>query len=568
MNQFYTDEKNVLILISLLKEFNIKKVVVSPGSTNVTFVGSIQQDPFFELYSSVDERSAAYIACGLAAETNTPVALSCTGATASRNYFSGLTEAYYRKLPIIAITSTQDISKIGHLIPQVIDRSIQPKDIVKYSVHLQTIKDENDWWDCIIKTNKALLELTHNGGGPIHINLTTTYSSNFTTKTLPRINKINRITAFDTFPSIPKGKIAIFVGSHNRWTNEEINAIDTFCSTHNAVVFSDTSSNYNGKFKVSYQLASLQGIDDNLNPNLLIHIGNISDQANIIGTPKEVWRICEDGEVQDRFRRLSNIFQMPFTYFFNHYSKNKEQVENSYFKSCLLKSQSIFDKIPELPFSHIWVASQLYNKLPSNSTLHLGILSPLRSWSYFNIPNNIEIYCNQGGFGIDGNLSTLIGASLANPNKIYYGVVGDLSFFYDMNVLGNRHVTNNIRILLINNALGAEFILFKQRNCRSLDDVENFISANNHFGKQSPLLVKHYAEDLGFEYLTASSKEEFEISYKRFITPEITNMPMIFEIFTKAENENEALYKMFHIERNRTIKRIQNKIKTIIHDFQ
>lgn len=80
MEQYYTDERNVQILISLLKEHGIKRVVASPGSTNVTFVGSIQQDPFFEIYSCVDERSAAYMACGMAAESCEPVALSCTGA--------------------------------------------------------------------------------------------------------------------------------------------------------------------------------------------------------------------------------------------------------------------------------------------------------------------------------------------------------------------------------------------------------------------------------------------------------------------------------------------------------
>lgn len=86
MNTFYTAEKNAQILIQLMKEHGIRKVVASPGSTNICFVASIQQDPFFEIYSSVDERSAAYIACGLSAESGEPVAISCTGATASRNY--------------------------------------------------------------------------------------------------------------------------------------------------------------------------------------------------------------------------------------------------------------------------------------------------------------------------------------------------------------------------------------------------------------------------------------------------------------------------------------------------
>ena len=85
---FYSSERNVQIVISLLKSHGIKKVVTSPGMTNITFVASIQTDPFFELYSCVDERSAAYMACGMAAETGEPIVLSCTGATASRKgYF-------------------------------------------------------------------------------------------------------------------------------------------------------------------------------------------------------------------------------------------------------------------------------------------------------------------------------------------------------------------------------------------------------------------------------------------------------------------------------------------------
>ena len=169
MEQYYTDERNVQILIALLKSHGIKRIVASPGSTNVTFVGSLQQDSYFEMYSCVDERSAAYMACGLAAETLEPVVLSCTGATASRNYFSALTEAYYRGLPILAVTSTQEKSKIGNLIPQVIDRSVQPHDILKFSVHLQTVKDEDDEWDVTLNANKAILELNHHGSGPVHI---------------------------------------------------------------------------------------------------------------------------------------------------------------------------------------------------------------------------------------------------------------------------------------------------------------------------------------------------------------------------------------------------------------
>lgn len=68
----YTDERNVQIVIALLKAHGIHHVIASPGTTNMTFVVSIENDPWFQIWSSVDERSAAYLACGMAAETGEP----------------------------------------------------------------------------------------------------------------------------------------------------------------------------------------------------------------------------------------------------------------------------------------------------------------------------------------------------------------------------------------------------------------------------------------------------------------------------------------------------------------
>lgn len=547
MGNNYSDEKDVQILVYLMKQHGIKRVVVSPGSTNVCFVGSIQQDPYFEIYSCVDERSAAYMAVGMAAESNEPVALSCTGATASRNYFPALTEAYYRKLPILAITSSQDVSRVGNLFPQAIDRSLQPKDTVKYSVHLQNVKDETDEWDVILKVNKAILELNHHGRGPVHINLSTLYSKNFTVKTLPPVQVIKRYNAFSvTFPQIPKGKVAIYCGTHTRWSDKEINAIDNFCETYNSVVFCDQASNYTGKYRVNFLVVSQQeGLSPLQCPDLLIHIGEMSDQAGMVN-PKEVWRVSEDGELVDRYHKLSNVFEMPDSAFFNKYATDKK-IKTTYYEDCKKEENSLYLRIPDLPFSNIWVASKLTPQLPKNSVLHLGILSPLRSWSQFNIDKSIEIECNEGGFGIDGNMSTLVGASKIRPDKLHFVVVGDLSFFYDVNILGNRHVDKNVRILLINNSLGAEFMLFTQVSSTFGEITEKYISAGGHNGHQSPRLVHDIANNLGFEYMCAWNKDEFGKVYERFITPNITDKPMLFEVFTTHEDENEALKLMFNI---------------------
>ena len=86
----YSTEENALMRVALLKAYGIRKIIASPGTTNLAFVASLQCDPFFQVYSAPEERSAAYMACGMAQESGEPVVITCTGATASRNYLLSL----------------------------------------------------------------------------------------------------------------------------------------------------------------------------------------------------------------------------------------------------------------------------------------------------------------------------------------------------------------------------------------------------------------------------------------------------------------------------------------------
>lgn len=530
----YSNEKNVLLMIALLKAHGIRKVIASPGTTNITFVGSLMHDPYFEIYSSVDERSAAYMACGMAEESCEPVVLSCTGATASRNYFPGLTEAYYRKLPVLAITSTREECKVGHLIDQQLDRTQQPKDTVVCSEHLQIIKDDEDLWNCTIKANRAILALKFRGGGPAHINLPTTYSRDFTVTTLPEIRKIERYEVCDELPNISQKKIAIFIGTHKKMSTILESAIDRFCEIYNAVVFKDSCSGYHGK----YGLTPF-GNTTNLDVDLLIHLGEVSACASC--RPKEVWRVNEDGELRDTFRKLKKVFAMPEQYFFESYTKGKESSDISYFQNLLGFEKSTYAKENlDVPFSNGWIAAYLHDKLPKNSIVHLGIVSTYYAWNKFKLDDSLAVNCNQGGFGIDGNMSSLLGASIVDRNKLCFCFLGDLAFFYDMNSLGNRHVGKNIRILVVNNGRGV--IFRKPSNPGSLfgEEADLFMAAGGHFGNQSKTLIKDYVEDLGFEYITASSKEEFTSKVEHFVDPHIGDKPIVFEVFVSTEQEIEG----------------------------
>lgn len=572
----YSIERNVQIIVSLLKQYGIKMIVASPGSTNISLVESLQNDPFFEIYSVVDERSAAYIACGLAQDSGEPVVLTCTAATASRNYIPALTEAYYRHLPVLAITSTTPLANIGHHQRQSMDRTIIQKDIANISVLVKNIKDRLDEWDCIIQVNKAISELTHRDGGPAHINLETTYSMDFSVFKLPEARKITRIEHHQLMqkPNIKQNRVAVFIGSYDNMSSNLIKTIDKFCECYGAICLIDHTSHYCGKYGINYALLGMQEFYKSsiTNIDLLIHIGNVSGDdyttCALQDGVKEVWRVSKDGAIVDTFKKLKYVFEMDEQLFFTQYIKETIS-SREYFNTCITEYTNAINKIPELPLSNLYVAKTLYNKLPKYCRLQLGILNCLRSWNVFPLDNTIKVFSNVGGFGIDGGVSSLVGSALCDKKNIYFGFFGDLQFFYDMNVLGLRHLPSNVRIILINNGKGNEFRNYHHPATIFGEDADKYIAAGGHFGQQSHQLVKHYAEDLGFNYYSIICKDDLMNLESIIIDPIVQNKPLLVEVFTSTEDESEALrlVRTFLVDKtDYAVRKIKDLGKAILPD--
>lgn len=549
----YTDARNAQLVIALLKEYGIRNIIASPGTTNVPFVYSVQNDSFFNIYSAIDERSAAYMACGLAAESGEPVVLSCTGATASRDYMPGLTEAFYRKLPVLALTSMHFTEDIGNLSTQILDRSVIPNDIARYHTSLEMIKNERMAKDEELRINIALSELTRDGGGPVAVQLITDGNYTFSATSLPKVNRINRFLPekISEWPELPdNAKIAVLLGVHRTFSATESEMLEHFVETHDAVVFSDISSGYHGKFAFGSALACIQlqnnPIRSAFEPDLVIHVGEMTGDYNtmgfLTGLNCPVWRVSLDGEFRQHFARLENVFQCSIEFFFSHYASNKH-VESGYRTKWENYDIQLRKRMPEFPFSNIWMAQQLHSMIPAGSIVHPAILSSLSSWDYFPLPKDVRSSANVGGFGIDGCTSALIGASLSS-HELCFCITGDLAFFYDMNSLGCREIGPNLRILLINNGLGMTFKLSNHVGSQIGPSANIFIAAEGHnaaaksvTGNQSP--ARAWAESLGFKYLSASSKEEFN-AVKDIFTSKDSEAPILFECFTHEEDERTA----------------------------
>lgn len=546
----YVDDKTTQYLIAMLKAYGIKHIVSSPGMQNAGFNLSIQDDKDFTCYSVIDERSAAYVASGLAFETHEPIVIACTGATASRNYIPALTECYYRKLPIIVLSYTHYYNKFNQE-PQLVDRSVSSNDIKVLSLELPVIDSDADKYKCISYINAAITTAFATSM-PVHINVVNPPKlMSFTTKSLPNdfwTTKLYNYNFVNTKKELLNKRVGIFIGEHKKFSAEEQNAISEFAVSYNAAVFCDHTSNYHGSNKVlTSQITEQCNID--CYPDIMIDIGGISGEYSSAKLFKkiELWRISEDGVFHGRYGYpTKKLFICREIEFFNNLKADKK-ISRQYFETINKAIKDI--KLPELPLCNALICKNLAKYIPNNSSLHISILNSLRNMNFFKLDESIDVVCNVGGFGIDGPVSSSVGQSLATDKKVF-GLIGDLAFFYDMNAIGIREIKNNLRLIVVNNNRGEEFrlnpLIEEQFNAK----IDVLVAAGGH-NKGG---IKGWAESCGFYYMSTSLKDELEEKIKDFCTMKY-NKPVLFEVFTTNDDEQKGLTLMRDVNIKNNVKK-------------
>lgn len=467
----------------------------------MSIVKSVEDDPFFTCYSVVDERSAAYFAIGLTLEEPSPVALMCTSAQATRNYIPGLTEAYYRNSPIVAITADYDACYTGQLWPQVIRQMEYPNDAVRLSVDLPLVKDDSDYHLIIRRINQALDTLKI---GPTHINVRVAQPWIQGPDKLETARKINT----NGWPALPKGDILVLIGSHT-----PTNVVNDFAKRHGATVCTSLLSNYHGAGVIPI----VAWLKNYRQPNLLITLGGVVGEYGLYSKLRNGkfshWHIAPNGDYADTYRILTHLFKCKEETFFQHYAK-QEPAGGKPIVATLKAPGS--NKLCQA-----LIAKELAPRLPKNSNLHLGILDTLRNWERVTLDNSIKCYSNVAGFGIDGGLSTFLGQSVVSDDLCFM-VIGDLSFFYDMNILSNRHLKDNIRIIIMNNGGGCEFKLKSNPANVFGASTDRHTAAIGHRGN-----AEGWAKSNGFLYTPVHSVSELDID--KFIK---SDKRALMEIFT------------------------------------
>lgn len=564
----YSEKRNVRQLLSLLKAHNISHFVVSPGSRHIPIVISMEADPFFHLYSVVDERGASFFAIGLMQRFKEPVGVICTSGTASANYCSAINECLYQELPLLVLTADREECLRDQREDQMIRQSTMFQPIAKFVANLPLVKDEKDAWHNNRLINEALLELTHRGCGPVQINIPVPeHMDAFDAPELPVERKITRydlssVNWKESASYLSGKKIVVVCGEGYTLTEEERTSLDSFCDKFDAVVLCDKMSNCHVKNSIENAFPVLQALN-NVDVNELAPDVVISIRANYSFNPEfkgfmnnakghkcENWCIHPSGRIYDPFKGLlTNVYEMNEFTFFKHVAEVAIACkEPAYAETWKVISESIDE--PHGEFAHVNTVGSFLKQLPRDSILQLANSNSVRLAQLYHIDPSIEIHCNRGTDGIDGCMSTTVGFA-SETDKPVFLMIGDLTFFYDMNALWNRHIGKNIRIFIQNNGGGAIMHMPKRPNFAA-EHLPNFISARHNAS------VKGWAEDRGFKYLSAHTPEELEAGAKK-LTDLFIDGPIILEVFTDML-EDTKIFKNYYASINRA--KLDNSLKT------
>ena len=468
----YSDKKSILQLAALLKAHGVRKLVLCPGSRNAAIVQTLANVEDFTCYAVTDERSAGFFAIGLSLQGGGPAAVCCTSGSALLNLHPAVAEAFYQQIPLLIISADRPSAWIGQMDGQTLPQPNVFGGLVKMSVNLPEVHTDEDEWYCNRLINEAILETTHHGKGPVHINVPISEPIyRFTVKELPSVRVINRYQGLNVYDRDYKelidklnqaNKRMIIVGQMNLIYEFDKKFVKplyrnfVWLSEHlgNQTIPGIPIKNFDVAVSAMDETRQAQ-----MAPDLLITYGGhmVSKQMKKYlrnHPPREHWHVSPDGKIADLFGCLTTVIEMDPFEFLEKIAFLLDGKPTNY--PLMWENWCKIIPEPQLPYSQIAVTGDLIKALPTPCALHLANSSTVRYAQLFKIASDVEVCCNRGVNGIEGSLSTAIGYATAST-KLNFVIIGDLSFFFDMNALWMPHFHHNLRILLFNNEGGDIF---------------------------------------------------------------------------------------------------------------
>lgn len=556
----YSQLREVQLVVAALKASGIHDVVMASGGSDIPIIHSIENDVFFKCYSVVDERSLVYFAMGLAQERCAPVACVCTSGTAVANFLPGIVESSFQDVPLVAITADKNPRYLDQLETQKIDQRGIFGHWVRKAVDLPMIQSEADFRHARRLLQDALYELDHHQPGPVHINVPIVGNDAvYDVDVLPQVQPYLREDAcsflrrgWESYARELRGKrILLLVGQGIMFNDEDLAALRAFVMAHDCAVGVEHLSNlpFDLAFN-AYKVTEVQAsaMDRSLVPDIVLSLGNnyaggaIKTFLRKHSDHFEHWAVTPGGMPRNTYDSLSVVFECDSRFFFERLPFERRQVDAPYRNMWTEKACAI--SLERVTFSSAYVGRAVNRTIPDGSILHLAILNSVRVSQLFDLSPRVRTYANVGALGIDGCLSTFVGQAAADPNRLAYLLIGDLSFFYDMNAASLRDVGPNIRIIILNNGGGSEFHYYMGE--RRIPTINRYVCAEND------RTARGWLESLGYYYSSAYSEEDVDAALLHMA--ERSDRPMVLEVFTDMKADAEALHNAYFSATKRDVK--------------
>tara|TARA_B100001173_G_scaffold191846_1_gene165588 strand:+ start:1593 stop:3287 length:1695 start_codon:yes stop_codon:yes gene_type:complete len=516
-------------LVEVLAQKGVKHIVLSPGSRNAPLIISFNRHPAFTCYSVVDERSAAFFALGIAQQTKDPVVICCTSGSAALNYAPAIVEAYYQKIPLLVLTADRPTEWIDQMDGQTIRQSKLYLNYSKGSFDLPLkVNNDDDRWYAQRIANEAIELTQFPEPGPVHINIPfkePLYGlKDYSEEKLPKLFETTK-----TLLELPDSEIAELKEewkSYNRvllitgllHPNEVLNEVlNDISNQKNVAILTETTSNVFGKYfnrSIDRVIAGIEGDEVDYVPDLLVTIGGpvVSKKVKAFlreNKSKAHWHINASNDTVDTYQSLTRIIPVSpekVLKFFTGIEVNSDYRDKWLGKDSSL--QKVYNQfIKEIEFCDLKVFETVLNKIPQESQLQLGNSTVVRYSNLFDQPfqNKLRCFSNRGTSGIDGTLSTAVGAASATQ-KLTTVITGDLSFFYDSNALWITPFPQNLKIILINNKGGSIFRIIDGPS--NIDELEPFFEAKHD------LKAEYIAKTFGLDYTFCDNEADLDESLK------------------------------------------------------
>ncbi len=520
-------------LIDSLHQQGVNEAVICPGSRNAPIMLALVRHGGFRCYSIADERSAGFFGLGRALKINKPVIICCTSGSAGLNFAPAVVEAFFQEVPLIVLTADRPAEWIGQWDGQTI---YQENLFGKHVKHAESFKP--------FQPNQLVEKSMAFPQGPVHMNVPIAEPFYPTQgETLPQIREpqalnVQQTPKFDTnFDVDPDVSLLITVGQ--RQFNQAENDLFAQLAQKGIPVIGDATANLPVECQLHHDL--IWAHEANLptyKPEFHIHFGKSFVSKRIkqflrTYKPTASWLVHPNPIGKpDPFQSLTRVVQAEtMTVLESLCQQTLRGV------SAVNSAKNRLEAIQEAYFNKtIWSELAIYNRLigdidAANSEVHVANSLAIRyiNWTA-NTFTKSEVFSNRGTSGIDGCLSTAIGAS-QQTNKLVYSLIGDVAFQYDRNALWNSYVGPNVRIIIFNNAGGGIFGI--------LDGAKDLPELGEFMVTQQTFRAKNTALDAGLDYFEAHDWNELNQQIQPFLAP--SDRAKILEIFTDSTTNNQEL---------------------------